>query len=467
MPGVPSGRGCEACRRQKKKCDQSQPSCSRCTRLRIACVGCGERRYKFLGATQVDFTSSRARGQRTQPVSRPPSNDMTLAASGFVAALQVTDSRFDLMVFGRFVGDIPRRLGTNEALDASVVALAAAMPSVYTHSETPQMYNAYANALKALRVSLSDPVKARSADTLVAMYLTGICQDWIGRQEDNFSSHGVAMAHMLNIGSATQWYGNFESETVTSLALIVLMESWIKPEIRLDRRIWDRPESFGPRRLGEMAKRYTWLNLRNFATMADFIREPGQHLPEIKSAYEEIKDDLRRLRAVLDKFPPSPQLLADRRAHITHQVACAILLQMVFMVNAILCAYDPANVSLGEECAKYAEEAIRLTNEANQYRPLGAGGVPLCLVAAGAVERDPTRLAKLEVMMHDWGSDFMSTSTRWPIMLRWCRQRLRMIRREARKTNPNLDNSTCHGIRDANDRFSEHQFRPGDTCYIF
>ncbi|KAJ5766541.1 uncharacterized protein N7511_004157 [Penicillium nucicola] len=47
MPGVPSSRGCEGCRKQKKKCDQVKPTCSRCTRLRIPCIGNGVQRYKF------------------------------------------------------------------------------------------------------------------------------------------------------------------------------------------------------------------------------------------------------------------------------------------------------------------------------------------------------------------------------------------------------------------------------------
>lgn len=47
MPGVPSSLACDACRKQKKKCDQRKPKCSRCARLQITCAGNGVRRYKF------------------------------------------------------------------------------------------------------------------------------------------------------------------------------------------------------------------------------------------------------------------------------------------------------------------------------------------------------------------------------------------------------------------------------------
>ncbi|KAF3055360.1 hypothetical protein GL218_09636, partial [Daldinia childiae] len=47
MPGVPSYQGCNACLKQKKKCDKAMPSCSRCKRLKISCLGTGNLRFKF------------------------------------------------------------------------------------------------------------------------------------------------------------------------------------------------------------------------------------------------------------------------------------------------------------------------------------------------------------------------------------------------------------------------------------
>ena len=96
--------------------------------------------------------------------------------SNFLSALQVTDVRFDLRIHGDFFSDIPRRLGTNEALDASVRALTTAFPSVYTHRCTPEMYRTYGEALRSLRGCLGDPAMAGSVDTLCAVYLVMICQ---------------------------------------------------------------------------------------------------------------------------------------------------------------------------------------------------------------------------------------------------------------------------------------------------
>jgi hypothetical protein len=101
---------------------------------------------------------------------------MTLLTGGFLSALQVTDIRFDLSIYGEFFKDIPRRLGTNEALDASVSALTTAWPSVHTRQQSTEMVSRYVHALKSLRVCLSDPAKAESANTLCAVYLVTICQ---------------------------------------------------------------------------------------------------------------------------------------------------------------------------------------------------------------------------------------------------------------------------------------------------
>lgn len=93
-----------------------------------------------------------------------------------MSTLAVTDLRYDLSYFGGFLKEIPRRLGSNAALDASVNALACVFPSLYTHQKSPDMYKRYGHALKTLRISLSDPEKAYNSNTLCAIYLIEICQ---------------------------------------------------------------------------------------------------------------------------------------------------------------------------------------------------------------------------------------------------------------------------------------------------
>jgi hypothetical protein len=94
----------------------------------------------------------------------------------FVSMLEVEDQRFDLSIYGFFLKEIPRRMGSNEALDASVGALTLALPCVHTKQPTAPALEAYGQALRSLRLTLSNHDDDKTADTLCAMYLVVITQ---------------------------------------------------------------------------------------------------------------------------------------------------------------------------------------------------------------------------------------------------------------------------------------------------
>lgn len=90
--------------------------------------------------------------------------------------LEVEDIRYSVGAYGGFLTEIPRRLGVNQALDASVDALTTAFSSVYTHQRTSEALAKYTQALTSLRVCLDDPAKSHQPETLCAIYLVMICQ---------------------------------------------------------------------------------------------------------------------------------------------------------------------------------------------------------------------------------------------------------------------------------------------------
>jgi len=106
---------------------------------------------------------------------RSPSNETTAIASAFIFILEVTDLRYDLSCYGPFLKDIPERLGSNIALDASVNVLTSAFPTLYTRQQSLETLSRYVNALKALRICLNDPLQVWTANTLCAIYLLVIC----------------------------------------------------------------------------------------------------------------------------------------------------------------------------------------------------------------------------------------------------------------------------------------------------
>lgn len=98
----------------------------------------------------------------------------------FIQKLQVRDTRYDIVwAYGGLFNEIPKRLGTNAALDASVLALTSAISGIGNIRKSPQLLRLYGNALRSLKTCLDDPVAVRSSSTLCAIYLIWICQVWI------------------------------------------------------------------------------------------------------------------------------------------------------------------------------------------------------------------------------------------------------------------------------------------------
>ena len=211
MPGVPSSRGCDACRRQKKKviacsiiCEGSSEKtanivdlqcadkapCPRCQRLGIECVGLGQQRYKFKNKIpdSTTTTESGSHGAVSKALdgslplkpARCPSNTTTILTSSFIDKINVfVDIRYQLLGnFGGYLAEIPCRLGTNAALDAASDTLVAAHARFCSGNRDPDraLLAKHSQALSILRHSLDSSVNAHSSETLCAIMLLMIVQ---------------------------------------------------------------------------------------------------------------------------------------------------------------------------------------------------------------------------------------------------------------------------------------------------
>ncbi|KAK4446287.1 hypothetical protein QBC34DRAFT_411854 [Podospora aff. communis PSN243] len=429
MPGVPSGRGCDACRQVKKKCDQANPECSRCTRLGISCVGSGQRRFKFVAVperqsrgtgaepSKRSVPSSTYRAESALALSPPlPSNQETQDLSSLISALEVTDVRFDLRIFGPFLPEIPRRLGKSQALDSSVRALVVSFPSVYTRQPTPDMYKSYGEALRHLRVALADSSASASPETLCAVYMVIICQGWIGRGGDFFPSHGEAMAHMLNTAAARRdWMGEFEAEIVNTLVALCLLESFANPKINLDPRLWEpspdlRPIPRPSRPKSKMSTDIKCLQPSYLAAVSGYIRDVQGHLPDILAMHQTLQDDLVRMKTLLAGVAgkgPRGQTLTERRLQVRWQTGYGVLLLLGLMANWALATYGLGDaVCLEGEMVMLVDEVAELAQEAAQYRPLGSSAMPAFIIAAKMMTQDPAKLKVLQDLLVLYRSDF-------------------------------------------------------------
>ena len=79
--------------------------------------------------------------------------------------------------YGDYLLEIPKRLGTNKALDAAAETMVEAHRSACLRQPvTTDCLVNYSRALEALRVSLDDAVTAGSAETLCAVMMLLVCQ---------------------------------------------------------------------------------------------------------------------------------------------------------------------------------------------------------------------------------------------------------------------------------------------------
>lgn len=129
-----------------------------------------------------------------------PHSDISSLAGGFIMTIKrTTDLRYNLWwSFGLWLEDIPRRLGTNEALDRAVDTLTTAH-SNFSCNRGPSVeaLSKHSRALRTLSVYLDDRVHAQSSSTLSAVMILLICQLFLGPSNRKFSGHAEGAAAIL------------------------------------------------------------------------------------------------------------------------------------------------------------------------------------------------------------------------------------------------------------------------------
>ncbi|KAH8803622.1 hypothetical protein F5884DRAFT_837409 [Xylogone sp. PMI_703] len=428
MPGVPSGKGCDACNRQKKKCDQQKPSCSRCMRLRIPCIGAGQQRYKF---KQVHGSSSNGDNQQllrpSSPsglISRSPSNEESSTIRAFIRTLEATDLRYDLCWgYGTFMREIPKRLGTNPALDAAADALTSASTYLFSGEQShmkPAMAQ-YGRALKTLRACLDDPATARSPATLCAILFIWCCQCWISTEADFATAHGKAIVQILATASLSEsgLQNEFYRLLLLAVGTAVIFESLCFPQTQLNPWMknflleFDHPvirdAEVPPKAEQQYFDDYNQHPqlpspqvgqiMSPIILLPEFLHFNPTLLPFIHSTHSTVQITCRKVRDRLHELSLNmttetiSPMLPLVHLHAYYHRCYGIVLWLSMALNGILQAYDPEhlNPALGDEAIYLSEEMLRLDAESDVYKPLGATMVPLCLMIAWAVIRDPER----------------------------------------------------------------------------
>lgn len=356
-------------------------------------------------------------------LSRAPSSETTLLANALVGKLEASDDlRYHLCwTYGDFLDDIPRRIGTNEALDAAVAALVSAHSSLGSHRGTGSFVPveglvAYSRAIRTLRIYLDDSARARTAETLCAVMLLLICQGFLGTCGGRGSTHGEGAAQILKARAYFDTRDDFECKLLLTLRGPVLFEALVNTRISFTPEEWGRlvenelddatPEGLMIRCLARAP------NLMQRGRTA--LREQAglqMLISETRHQYQILTAILSGLRDRLDALPElssgdSSQFVTGRtRAHAHYQRTYGLGLAMCIIFNCVLTALGADDAGLDTESTRFCEDVLELADKAAVYRPLGASYITLCLMAAWCGSKDEATKAAVESALLDYQTD--------------------------------------------------------------
>ncbi|EXJ84985.1 hypothetical protein A1O3_05660 [Capronia epimyces CBS 606.96] len=465
MPGVPSGRGCDACRKQKKKCDLSTHPCPRCRRLDIPCIGLGQQRYKFVKAegSSCSLVPARPQTRTVLPqthVFRSLSNEHTQRVSAFTDKINpLIGVKFNLAwTYGDYLVDVPARLGTNEALDKAADTLLAALqryssPAVEV---TLLVLEKYTLALAALRMCLDDPVTARSCETLAAIVLLLSCQQFLWKPTRVSTAHSEGAAQILRLRGRPGTCEPFERNLLLALRGVVLLQSLFSDNIIFTDREWlevfetgQDQDTLSPE--GRAIQCLTRApNLMRRAKAALIAADASEsHLMELRDESQRLRDDLEphlttlRQRLGVANSPtvsndPNATVWLDLR-HCHFLRSYSLGLAMAIIINEIVIAVtgdgDGDASPVLQESELFSGEIVRLAHIASQYRPLGASSLGLCLIAAEIGASDPGTKSAARQLRLEYETDFhapdartsTTTTTELQLICGRCTTRARML----------------------------------------
>ncbi|KAF4332236.1 hypothetical protein FBEOM_13972 [Fusarium beomiforme] len=387
MAGVPTARGCDACRKQKKKCDQAKPACARCTRLNLKCTGSGVKRFMFKSENSQVFKKH----SKLDPApSSAPSNDKTLVAGNLVYIIEYANPGYDISTYGWFVKDLPRHIGSSKPLDAAITAFVTGFGPLKDKSISKvDALDKYVFALKALRESMQDPVQAFSADNMCSIYLISICQNAVLRSQFNPS----------------------DKPFMQTIFAVVVLESFTNPNVQLGPWFWKAFSILGdaarPLKSGDGTS-FASLNIGTMGELSCFIRDPDRYLYQIRCTYALIQSEHPRLvkaaEEAVSKAKESRSTSLQRRMGMRFHTANAAMLTMATVLNRILRSYDGDPVLLSD-ARRFIDESIMLGHDANYNRPIAAAAIATPLTVSLAALGDYRR-EEVERLLVEYQTDF-------------------------------------------------------------
>ncbi|KFA52563.1 hypothetical protein S40293_07638 [Stachybotrys chartarum IBT 40293] len=392
MPGVPKSLGCNTCRRQKKGCDLAKPACGRCTRLGIHCTGVGVKRFKF---------------QTVDTPTPPPSNESTHVVAGWVHILGIHDIRYDVRTFGgTYLQELPRRMGSSRAMDASISALVASYNAVHLKTSKVEALARYGDALASLRRGLHDSQPI--ASKIYTIYNIYVCQEWVDRKQKHMEKHREMLAMLLREAVYQNKLSEIPPSYIYGLCQFIVYESMMNARVKLEGWFWEAIRTAAPLRPQQFREgAFTSTDTMTHAEMSVYLREPKRYLYQLQRIYSRLQLEKPMLQRSLRQLAGDPSL-ATATIYNRYQLGYAVLLAVGSVLNRVLRVFAPPS-ELVIESHDFTDEAILLARQCTIHRPFGTAFVPEFFKAVWATSYDRHRCDELETLILEYQQDFPGT----------------------------------------------------------
>lgn len=460
--------------------------------MKIPCVGSGQQRFKFQEekrftkavrrehnsvalstASKSNISSSNGtppppNGSQFLFIHAKPSNSTTRLAEAFTQAIKrSTDIRYNLgWSFGIFLEDVPRRLGTNDALDRAVDAVTSAHTDFCNRQPgSVQALTKYSAALRTLRVYLDDPVHAQETNTLAAVMILLICQTILGQTtHQQWSGHCEGATQILkarkNFGPRNDFeakiYMSLRGSVVSSHSIVPLgADSILTPgyilmtsqlfEGLFNHRIQLTEEEWDSLIVNEYDRANPEGRLLHTLSRAPGLMRRAKHFlrtttdstgirSELWTLYLACKLDLDKLKqgsihkdlSLASALPPGTRRTClERLLNVHYDRIYGIGLVITLFFNCMLQALGTHRESVQADAYYFTEEILMLAEISEDLRPVGSGYLIVCLTTAWAASRDVQQRGRVWGWLRDYQRDFNNWEVRrWERDLRWTAEHL-------------------------------------------
>ncbi|XWW94061.1 hypothetical protein V2A60_002003 [Cordyceps javanica] len=307
-----------------------------------------------------------------------------------------------------WLGDLPKRFGSNKALDAAIQGVIASFPCLYSKTVTQRALSAYDEALRYVRLSLQDARTNVDTECMSALFLLHVMHDWIGKRQDADGIFELGISYALRSAKRGTALSEFERAVRRTISICIILESFHRRDINLEQLIGTLLITEGPRPYTRAdGKAYSSLTIASLVKLPTLFQEPKRHLEHIKQDYKILRLEVPLLRkqlielreyaasqVAMGQLPPPAlnRLISSVRAGY----ALALSIQINF--GSVIQYYEP-DLDFQTELDGLCGQALELAALVEDCRPIGSGVARLPMVAAWQTTVDPVQKALLEETM--------------------------------------------------------------------